>query len=68
MGKELSQQQWDSLPMPYGVITTVKAMAEAEDQPLMGQGNPLFELSPSITRSKMTTHRLTFKMKTHRIP
>jgi hypothetical protein len=34
-GKRLSRQQWTALPIPDGVIATVEAMAEAEEQPLM---------------------------------
>jgi hypothetical protein len=47
-GKRLSRQQWTALPIPDGVIATVEAMAEAEEQPLMGNGGPEFEWSQGI--------------------
>jgi hypothetical protein len=43
-----SRQQWDKLPMPDGVIATVEQMAQAENQPLLGRGAPLFEWSPGV--------------------
>jgi hypothetical protein len=48
-GRKLSRRQWDELPMPDGVITTVERMAQNENQPLLGQGAPLFEWSPGVT-------------------
>jgi hypothetical protein len=47
-GKKLSRQQWTELPIPDGVIATVEAMAEAEDQPIMGNGGPAFEWSQGV--------------------
>jgi hypothetical protein len=47
-GRKLSRQQWDPLPMPEGVVETVERMAQAELQPLIGQGAPLFEWSPGV--------------------
>jgi hypothetical protein len=47
-GRRLSRQQWDKLPMPDGVIAAVEAMAEADHQPLLGHGAPIFEWSPGI--------------------
>jgi hypothetical protein len=34
--------------MPEGVIAAVEAMAEAEDQPSIGPGGPLFEWAPGV--------------------
>jgi hypothetical protein len=47
-GRKLSRQQWDELPMPDGVIATVERIAQTDNQPLVGQGAPLFEWSPSV--------------------
>jgi hypothetical protein len=47
-GRKLSRQQWDMLPMPDRVIAAVELMAAAENQPLVGQGAPLFEWSPGV--------------------
>jgi hypothetical protein len=49
-GRKLSRQQWDALPvpMPDGVIAAVENMARAEQQPLIGQGAPLFKWSPRV--------------------
>jgi hypothetical protein len=48
-GKRLSRQQWDEISMPDGVIAAVEAMAEAQEQPLLNNGGPVFEWSPGIT-------------------
>jgi hypothetical protein len=47
-GRKLYRQQWDKLSMPDGVIATVEQMAQAENQPLLGRGAPLFEWSPGV--------------------
>jgi hypothetical protein len=47
--RKLSRQQWDVLPMPNGLIARVKNMAQAEQQPLLGYGAPLFEWTPRVT-------------------
>jgi hypothetical protein len=47
-GRKLSRKQWDTLPMPDRVITAVEHMAEDEQQPLVGHGEPLFEWSPGV--------------------
>jgi hypothetical protein len=47
-GARISRQQWDALPMPDGVIEAVERMAEAEQQPLVLQGAPLFEWQPGV--------------------
>jgi hypothetical protein len=49
IGRKLSRQQWDELPMPDGVIETAERMvAQAEHQPLLGRGAPIFEWSPGV--------------------
>jgi hypothetical protein len=45
MGKKLSRQQWTEPPIPDGAIATVEAMAEAKEQPIMGNGGPAFKWS-----------------------
>ena len=47
-GRKLSRQQWHELPMPDGVIEAVERMALAEQQPLIGNGAPLFEWTPGV--------------------
>jgi hypothetical protein len=47
-GKRLSRQQWDELPMPDGVIATVKGMAQEEQQPIIGCRGPVLEWAPGI--------------------
>jgi hypothetical protein len=47
-GRKLSRQQWDELPMSDGVIAVVERMAQAENQPLLGPGAPIFEWSPGL--------------------
>ena len=45
-GCRLSRMQWTVLPMPDTVISAVERMAEAENQPLIAGGCPLFEWKP----------------------
>jgi len=45
-GKQLSRKKWTALPMPNKVIKAVEARAEAEGQPLIMGGCPLFEWAP----------------------
>jgi hypothetical protein len=47
-GRKLSRQQWDELPMPKGIIATVELMAQTENQPIVGDGAPLFEWKPGV--------------------
>ena len=47
-GKKLSRQQWTKLPIPDGAIAAVEAMAEAEEQPTMGNGGSVFEWSQGM--------------------
>jgi hypothetical protein len=45
-GRKILRQQWTHLPMPDGAIAVVEAMAEAEEQSIMGNSGPVFEWSP----------------------
>ena len=42
-GNKLDRQQWDVIPMPNSVIKAVETMAEQEEQPLMQNGELVFE-------------------------
>jgi hypothetical protein len=46
--KKLSRQQWTELPIPDRAIATVDAMAEAEEQPIVGNRGPAFEWSQGV--------------------
>jgi hypothetical protein len=47
-GKRLCRHAWTLLPMPNAVVSTVEAMATAENQPAVEGGIPLFEINPGI--------------------
>jgi hypothetical protein len=47
-GKRLCRHAWTLLPMPNAVISTVEAMATAENQPAVEGGIPLFEINPGV--------------------
>jgi hypothetical protein len=46
-GKRLARRQWTVIPMTAEVIAAVEARAEAEGQPLIKGGCPLFEWRPN---------------------
>ena len=45
-GRVITRRQWTQLPMPTEVIAHVNQMAQAESQPPMPHGEPIFELTP----------------------
>ena len=46
-GCKLERQQWDVIPMPRHVIQAVESMAEREEQPLLQNGEMIFEWGPN---------------------
>ena len=47
-GNKLDRQQWDVIPMPNSVIKAVETMAEWKEQPLMQNGELIFEWAPDV--------------------
>ena len=45
-GRRVSRKWWDELPMPQAVIDAVETMTERENQPLLVNGEPIFEWTP----------------------
>ena len=46
--KKIDRQQWDVIPIPDSVIKAVEKMAEQEEQPLIQNGELIFEWAPDI--------------------
>ena len=46
-GCKLERQQWNVIPMPSHVIQVVESMAEREEQPLLQNGEMIFEWGPN---------------------
>jgi hypothetical protein len=45
-GRVITRRQWTRIPLPTEVIAHVNQMAQAERQPPMPHGEPIFELTP----------------------
>jgi hypothetical protein len=46
--RKLSRQEWDKLLIPNGVVAAVKGIGQANNQPLIGHGTPLFKCSHGV--------------------